>query len=299
MNLVTYCGKKFYFRYFGSEINEIAPVVFLSGAFQNMESWARYYRRFEKYTKILLIDLPGTGHSDPISSDVSVDFLANCVKIVVDQLNIPKFNIISTSYGTPIAHRFCQLNQGRVNKVALGGTMKKIPEYRRKIILDSIQAIKSDDLNMFSEIACKVLLNTTRSDSIKKYKFAFKYMKKMTQNISGYARNHYIQNTLRLLNHPELDLSISSDASCLIVTGEYDHFTKPSYCREIAKSFERCYFTTIKGCDHLFTLEDIQTTLDMLYNFFFDLPLEDIQGLNKVEHIQNPIMVKKQSIDIK
>jgi pimeloyl-ACP methyl ester carboxylesterase len=47
---------------------EFAPIVFLSGAFQTMDSWARFAKAFTPLTTVVLVDLPGTGRSDVLQA---------------------------------------------------------------------------------------------------------------------------------------------------------------------------------------------------------------------------------------
>lgn len=61
------------------------PTLFVSGAFQTMDSWARFARAFAEHTTVLLCDPPGMGTSDLLPAEVGVDFLAGCLEQVLDE----------------------------------------------------------------------------------------------------------------------------------------------------------------------------------------------------------------------
>jgi hypothetical protein len=101
--------------------------------------------------------------------------------------------------------------------------------------------------------------------------------------MNAHDRYKYTSNTLRLLHHEPLDLKQSPNCKTLIFTGEYDCFTQPKYCREIANSFPLCYFTTIKNADHLFHLEQFSVTAHLLYAFTQGLSVISSEDINEIE----------------
>jgi len=127
--LIEYEGKKFYYRIVeGPEDTGLCPAVFVSGAFQNMDSWKRFEREFIKRTTVILVDLPGTGRSDILPRDFGVEFLAGALEVLFHDAGLERAEILSTSYGTPIAHTFTKRNPSMVSHLILGGIMKRIPE---------------------------------------------------------------------------------------------------------------------------------------------------------------------------
>jgi pimeloyl-ACP methyl ester carboxylesterase len=119
---------------------------------------------------------------------------------------------------------------------------------------------------------------------VERRELAIRILSSELKNMSRDAAERYIMNTTRLLNYQSIDISDSPDVCTLVFTGEYDVFTIPEYCREIASSFSDAIFTSIKNADHLFHIEKYDTTLELLLRFVKDLPLEKIKGCNEIEY---------------
>lgn len=252
----------------------------LSGAFQNMDSWKRFADFFEEKTTVLLVDLPGTGQSDPITEHTPIQFQSDCAAYLINSLDIKKVNIIATSYGSPIGHCLSQTKPQLVNKLVLAGTMKEIPQSKRADIQESIRLVEANS-NQFATKMVEILMSQDEFEWVNKDKLAKRVLFSVCKGLSDKEKHHYIINTKRLLNLEPLDLSIMPDMPTLVFTGEFDPFTKPEYCRDIAQSFRRALFTTIKGADHLFHMEQFETTLELFYRFF--MPLAEVEGIHQIE----------------
>ncbi|MBM3925088.1 MAG: alpha/beta hydrolase [SAR202 cluster bacterium] len=146
-------GLRFYHRIIPHPQPEFLPVLFVSGAFQTMDSWARFARVFARHTTVLLVDPPGMGQSGVLPPSHGVDFLAGCLKQVLDERGIDRANVVAASYGTPSAFRMAQLYPDRVARVALGGTMRELPVHLRKRIADTVEtALRGDRVLLADKI---------------------------------------------------------------------------------------------------------------------------------------------------
>lgn len=79
-------------------------------------------------------------------------------------------------------------------------------------------------------------------------------------------------------------LSDSPKVRSLVFTGEYDIFTRPVMCREIAAAICNSVFTTIRNADHLFHIEQKDTMAELVYRLSKGLPLEEIKQCNGFEY---------------
>src|SRR5690606_28233322 len=116
-----------------------APTLFVSGAFQSMDSWARFIRAFAPHTTVMLVDPPGMGRSDPLPADVGIGFLAGCLEQVLDEHGIERANLVAASYGTPSAFELARTRPERIDRLALAGTMRELPPHRRERIAYTIE----------------------------------------------------------------------------------------------------------------------------------------------------------------
>lgn len=182
----------------------------------------------------------------------------------------------------------------RVSKLVLACTMKEIPFHMRDKIINSVYLAEK---NLMDKFAWFVTHNGLICLELDKYivrrDLALRVLNAELKNMTKLETEKYILNTNRLLNLQSIDINSSPEVSTLVFTGEYDVFTLPEYCREIASSFSDSIFTTIKNADHLFHLERFNTTLEILMRFVRDLLLEKIEGCNEIEYFFNNVLHDK------
>ena len=285
---LNYQGYDYFYRVIENKNNNFEPTFFISGAFQNMDSWKKYVNYFSCETTVILTDLPGTGKSDTVYENVSLDFFSDALFKIVKDIAVKNFYLVSASYGTPIAYTFTKNYPELVSKLVLAGTMREIPTHVREKIFRSVHLAK---MNLMEEFAAFVInkgfLCLDPSRHINKRELTKRVLYSELKNLTNEALEKYITNTKRLLSYKSLDISNSPDVKTLIFTGEYDVFTLPEYCREIAASLSDSIFTSIKNADHLFHIEQFDTTLELLLRFVKGLPLENIEGCNEIEYFYN------------
>lgn len=92
------------------------PLVFLHGFCEDSTMWEDYIEPFEDH-RIILIDLPGLGKSDPVDG-LSIQYMAEAVLHVLDALNIDTFLVIGHSMGGYVTMELAKLASNRI--VGLG-----------------------------------------------------------------------------------------------------------------------------------------------------------------------------------
>ncbi|VVE32984.1 alpha/beta fold hydrolase [Pandoraea terrigena] len=104
-------------------------VVMLHGSGPGATGWANFNRNVEPLVdagyRVLLVDCPGWGKSDPVVNTGSRSELnARVLKAVLDELDIQRVHIIGNSMGGHSTVAFALSNQARVGKLILmgGGT---------------------------------------------------------------------------------------------------------------------------------------------------------------------------------
>ncbi|WP_322881386.1 alpha/beta fold hydrolase [Pandoraea sputorum] len=109
--------------------NGTQTVVMLHGSGPGATGWANFNRNVEPLVdagyRVLLVDCPGWGKSDPVINTGSRSELnARVLKAVLDELDIEQVHIIGNSMGGHSAVAFALSNPSRVGKLILmgGGT---------------------------------------------------------------------------------------------------------------------------------------------------------------------------------
>ena len=262
---------------------KMAPMLFLCGAFQNSNSWRRFENHFSAFTDVIVVELPGNGQSDTFPAQYGIDYYRQALLQVLADTNLPRVYLIAASYGTPIAYDFSQHYPEKVERLVLAGTMRKIPEHMRNTIKHSLVLIEQGNLKEFTDRTIKALCSNTLLNKSARYSLGARVLKSQLQQYSKEEQEKYSENTKRLLQMEPLKLSSPPNVKTLVFTGEYDEFTRPEHCEEIANAIPEALFTTIKNADHLFHLQQFKTTVELLENFGQERTISDISGCNHVQ----------------
>lgn len=286
-------GLRFCHRIIAHPAPRFTPVLFVSGAFQTMDSWARFARAFADHTTVLLVDPPGMGTSDLLPADIGVGFLADCLEQVLDEHGIEKVNIVAASYGTPSAYRFTLLNPDRVDRITLAGTMKELPVHMRERIARSAIWARIRDREQLAREVVEGMLCHDPSRRIDRRAAAARMLASGIVRMSDAELQKYAANTERLLNHEALDLDTCiAGPEALVFTGEHDVFTPADECRRVAAAFERGWFTTVRHADHMFHIQQWDTVIQLIVGFAAGtLPAGGLPGCNALEQGRTPAHV--------
>lgn len=261
-------GLKYHYRRSRHPAPSFAPTLFVSGAFQTMDSWARFARGFRPHTTVLLVDPPGMGQSDLLPSHFGVDFLAECILQLIDALGYERINVVAASYGTPAAFRLAQLHPERLDHVVLAGTMKRIPDHIQDKVWESIETARRGDRELLADQVVDGLLCRDLSLPVDRRRVSERVLRGGLVRMGDTELRQYAENSTRLIEHEPLDVDqVVRGPEILAFTGEHDCFTIPSDCLEVAQTFERGWFTTVERADHLFHIEQFDVVLDMLLRF--------------------------------
>ena len=264
---LEYKGKRFFFDIEGCLDVKIKPILFLNGAFQNRKSWKKFVKHFKEDTICITTDLPGMGEADTIDEDTPFDFQAECINEILQDLGVEEVNMISASFGSPIAIKFAQMYPQRIHKNIITGPLTEAPNYVREKVYTILKHLKTNDMQAFTNQVVSILLNSEKTTDIEKHRLAYKILNGL-KSLSDNDKNNFSITCRRLLTKSVYTNKNSILKETLIFTGEFDHFTSPEYCLNIAKLFKDVLFTTIKRADHMYHIEQFDTMLFLLDSFF-------------------------------
>jgi len=259
--------------------------VFIGGAFQTMRSLSKFATIFSASTDVILVDLPGSGASDSLPASYGAPFLADCVRRLLDHLEINTANLVGVSFGTAIAHAAAQNYPDRVGDLVLVGTMSHMNRRIRGALRRALRAMASNDMDSFTHRVCRVLLNYGQRDRIPRFHRAERLLRIAISRMTEREIEQFRVNSRRLLVHRSLDLSRPLRPRTLIFTGEHDTVTTPACCREVAATGVDSYCTVVRGGDHLVPLERLETCVDLVEMFLGGGPVADVSGCAPIERV--------------
>ncbi len=273
-------GFKYSYRFYTHPSFTASPVFFISGAFQNMKSWKNHADYFySRGVPVILADLPGTGDSDPLPAEYGLNFLAEALRIVIDDIGIHKVFIIAASYGTPIAYSFAAQYPDRVSKLILAGTMKEVPAHMKQRVANTLIPLREGRMEQFAKEVAEGLVVMDESVPVRRRDLSYRLLRAQLSNMTADETRKYMFNTHRVLSDKPVDLDAPPQCPTLVFTGEYDSFTTPADCMEIANAISCSYFTTIKNADHLFHIQQPSVVNRIFYDFLLKGRLSSKDGL--------------------
>jgi pimeloyl-ACP methyl ester carboxylesterase len=134
-------GLKMYYEIHGSG----DPVVLLHGAFMTItNNWAGWIGELSKTRKVIAIEMQGHGRTADTARDITDENLADDVAALLEQLKIPRADLIGYSMGGAVAMQCAIRHPDKVRKVVI------ISSYFRrdgvvKEALDAIPKLTADD----------------------------------------------------------------------------------------------------------------------------------------------------------
>jgi pimeloyl-ACP methyl ester carboxylesterase len=109
-------GLKMYYEIHGSG----EPVVLLHGAFMTItNNWTGWIDELSKTRKVIAVEMQGHGRTADIDRDISSANLADDVAALLDQLKIPRADLIGYSMGGGVAMQCAIRHPDKVRKVVI------------------------------------------------------------------------------------------------------------------------------------------------------------------------------------
>ncbi len=112
------------------EIGHGKPLVLIHGAGGGAANWFHLFAPLSQTHRVLALDLPGFGLSDPIEPHAPLgEQAAAVISEWMDSLTLPQALFVSTSFGGLASLRFAQHNPARVERLVLIDTAGAGAEY--------------------------------------------------------------------------------------------------------------------------------------------------------------------------
>ncbi|MDE0040999.1 MAG: alpha/beta hydrolase [Candidatus Poribacteria bacterium] len=267
-------GFKYVYRVYPNTESKLAPIVILGGVFESLDSWEKHANHLNQFAPVIVADLPGSGYADALPADYSFDFCAEALLKLLDTEHIAQANIFSVSYSTPIVYRFSQLYRERVNRLAIGGSPLELSLAEVKKIEQWATFAREKSGSDLAKHVIPGLICRDPKKHIKRRRLIERAIRSELLKMSAADLAKYESNLLRLLAFSRQGLTGTLDIPAVVFTGEYDLVTNSRHCKNIALRFRRGVSVIIKHADHFFHIEQFQTTLELIMDFFLGLDLE-------------------------
>lgn len=239
------------------------PLVFIGGAFQNINQIEKVSLALAKETWVIAIDTPGNGDTGVLPHNYGFDFICRAIHSAVKKLGIDVINLLGCSYGSIVAMRYAQMYLG-VDKLILGSAMDRLPErleYEFNLLLFLLEWNRMED---FADGFTNLLTNPAFRAENRLARLTADKLRHALLNASTGMKEQFKHNTMRILRHGQTDLSLMPDVDATVFTGEHDHFLPIEDNKRVAASFKRARFVALKDADHMFHVEQFRQTVETI-----------------------------------
>src|SRR6476661_1112085 len=134
-------GLKMYYEVHGSG----EPVVLLHGAFMTItNNWTGWISELAKTRKVIAVEMQGHGRTADIARDINSENLADDVAALLENLKIPRADLIGYSMGGGVAMQCAIRHPDKVRKVVvISSTFRR--DGMVKEAVDAIPKLTADD----------------------------------------------------------------------------------------------------------------------------------------------------------
>jgi pimeloyl-ACP methyl ester carboxylesterase len=278
----SYQGYEFACRILECPAPVTEPIVVLCAAFQNIRSYHRYDEYWQDSATIVCMEPPGSYSPDPVPRTVGYEFDADALAYLLDELDLPRINLLGVSLGTAPTHRFAQQHPDRIARLILTGAAWSETMRPRFAELEHWLSLGRAD-----EFARKLVELCVNGDPARTVHNRAAVQRALLEHLSTATEAdivRYLAVAQRLVDHPAAQPGRISGMRALCVTGEHDDLTPPELVRAMAADIDGAAFTTIRDTCHVSFLERNVDWADLVLRFFTDQPLTGLDYLTGVEY---------------
>ncbi|MFE3830867.1 alpha/beta fold hydrolase [Streptomyces sp. NPDC059092] len=273
---LTFDGFRYTCRVVHRDAPLTEPVVVLGGSSQDRNSWVRHEKWLSPVGQVITVDLPGYGTADFLPAAYGVDFLAAVVRHLLDELGVPRVNMVAACFGGAIGVRFAQHYPAMVARLMLVGMTPRIPtDYAAAMERWAVMIDRGETETIARELADR-FMSPPGTGVVRKHAAVSRLVYQQIAGQNPEQLGKSAEHNTRLMRHewyrPEPVPAVPS----LVVTGEHDTLTTPAMGREVAAALPEARFLTIDETDHLAPVERIPDFADLMTRFCTDRPLDGL-----------------------
>jgi 3-oxoadipate enol-lactonase len=241
------------------------PLLLIHGLGCSGANWAFQVAALEHRFRLIIPDLPGSGHSSPPRSEYTIAGFANSMWRLMDRLKIRETNIVGFSLGGAVALEMATLRPSCVPKLALINSLATYqPRDLRKWLETYLSATIVRMLGM-PRAACLMAARL----------FPEPWQRAMREHaahmMGSVPANSYLGTGLALARWAILDRLNLLTCRVLLIAAEND-FTPLAEKRELAKKL-KAELVVVRGSRHGTPFDSVEATNASLLALLTDQPL--------------------------
>ncbi|MGW7100109.1 alpha/beta fold hydrolase [Streptomyces sp. NPDC054838] len=271
------------------------PLLLLGGALQDMYAWPRLERRIAPHTPVILADLPGTGDADDLPEEDGFDTLATVALHLLDELDLPRVNVLGASYGAPIAYRLAQRCPDRVRRLLLAGATHRVTGAMRAFLLEAVGYIEGaapghgepldgtcPENAEYADRLVRYLVNTDEPDRVRQSAAVQRLLRRQALRTTWSQARRHAACHRRVLDPALIPPGGITGVRTLVFTGEHDLTTSLRENQDVARTIAGSTLVLLKEADHMAHLEREAEYAHLVLRFLRDEPIDGLEYLHTV-----------------
>ena len=241
------------------------PLVLIHGLGGSGADWAFQVAVLEKRFRVIVPDLPGSGHSPPPRDEYTIAGFAAALWSLLDHLGVPRTNIIGFSMGGAVALEMAAQRPARVPRLGL---------------INSLATYRPDDWRKWLEVHVSALLVRLLGMRRAAWLLALRLFPEPWQRairehaaavVGAVPASSYLGMGLALARWAIIDRLDSLSSRVLMIAAEHD-FTPLAEKRALA-SLLKADIVVVRGSRHGTPFDSIEATNASLLALLTDQPL--------------------------
>lgn len=261
-HILSYEGFPIHLKQYSKGLTDI-PLIFIGGAFQNIDRVEKVCRALARKTWVIAVDTPGNGNTGVLPADYDFTFICEAIHYGLKSLGIDAVNLLGGSYGSIIAMRYAQRYLG-INNLVLCSAMDRLPEKLEYEFNKFLFQLEWNRIEEFADGFTDLMTNPKLRQTNRLARVAADKLRHSLLTSSKGIREQFRHNTMRILRDGTTDLRLSPDIPTTIYTGEHDHFIPVDSNIRVANSFPRGRFISVPGADHMVHVEKFRANVDVI-----------------------------------
>lgn len=236
------------------------PVVMLHGLGGTANMFQPQMAALSAY-RVVRFDLPGAGRSPRPAAPLTMEGIADAVRVALNGMGVGRAHFVGHSMGTMVCQRLAASDPSLVASLTLFGALAEPTDAVRDALLGRARLARSGGM---ADIADQVIAGALSAHTREHSPVAVAFVR---ESVTRQDPDSYAQNCEALAKGAAVDAQRIA-APTLLITGDADAVNPPSVAQALADRIRGALFSSLDRCGHWAPIEASQDSNRRLLDFF-------------------------------
>lgn len=246
-----------------SDTGKGKTIVLLHGYLETIEIWENTVSELSKIFRVITLDLPGHGLSGFCESDTTVDFMADCLKTLLDRQKVAECCVVGHSMGGYVALALAKKYPDTAKALCLFSSTPNADTEQKKID-------RNREIELIRAGKFELILKTNISRG-----FANINVKKFDEEIFAIEDTAKVADTdgiIACLNAMKLredmnDFMQLAQQKTLFIFGKHDNYITFDVAENIMQKYQQATYVILQNSGHNGFIEEPEESIKALSDF--------------------------------